>query len=90
MSMSRSDRNWRRRALALAASIALAALMLPSFSAPTQAVMASPPTCYPNRAKCLQCIETEVMRDGSQRCTKCGRIPHCRARPSPPTRPPWR
>jgi hypothetical protein len=61
-----------------------AAIMVTLFSSPAMAVVGTPPTCYPNRARCIFCQESETLPSGASRCLKCVRDPDCRIRP------PWR
>jgi hypothetical protein len=45
------------------------------FGGEAHAIMSSTPTCYPSRATCTRCIESEGPRPG--RCVKCAHIPGC-------------
>jgi len=60
--------------------IASSALVVPIFTTPAEAVIGSPPTCYPNPRRCIRCIEREILPTGGSRCVKCVRDYNCRIR----------
>jgi hypothetical protein len=79
-----NGRNVEGKSIKLASAIAglvlCAATMVPLFSSPAMAVVGTPPTCYPNRARCIFCQESETLPSGRSRCLKCVRDPNCRIR----------